>query len=72
MRREMDLGALGWGLFFVAAGAAFFLEALGAFELDAGIVWPVILIVLGCATISRGVEVERTRDTGERGPGARH
>lgn len=72
MKRETDLGALAWGVFFVAAGVAFLLDAVGVADLDAGLVWPVILIALGCATISRGVEVERSRDTGARRPGMRH
>ena len=49
--RDVDTGALGWGLLFLAAGMAFLLDALGAWDLQARYVWPGLVIGLGLAVL---------------------
>jgi hypothetical protein len=56
--RDLDLGALSWGAFFVAGGLLFLLKALDVWEVGADVIWPAILIAIGAWTIARGVEIE--------------
>ena len=45
---------MGFGIVFMAAGAAFFLDAVGVLDLAAAYVWPVLLIGIGLALIIGG------------------
>jgi cell wall-active antibiotic response 4TMS protein YvqF len=49
--RGFDPAALGFGIFFIVAGAVFLLERLGVFELRAAVLWPLLLIALGAALL---------------------
>ncbi len=53
--RDRHPGALAMGVFFLAVGAAFLAEALGAWDLGAGEIWPVLLIGLGVAVLFSGI-----------------
>jgi cell wall-active antibiotic response 4TMS protein YvqF len=54
--RGLDSGALGFGIFFVVAGAVFLLESLGVVELRAAVLWPLLLIALGGALLVAAVQ----------------
>lgn len=47
-----DWSGLGIGVFFVAAGILFLLDALDAIRLRASYLWPLLLIGLGLAIIA--------------------
>lgn len=49
--REFEPAPLGFGSFFIAAGALFLLERLGILEIRASVLWPVLLIALGVALL---------------------
>jgi hypothetical protein len=49
--RGFEPAALGFGIFFIVAGAVFLLERLGIFEVRAAVLWPLLLIVLGLAVL---------------------
>jgi hypothetical protein len=49
--RGFDSGALGFGIFFIVAGAVFLLERLGVLEIRAAVLWPLLLIALGVALL---------------------
>jgi hypothetical protein len=54
---EIDLGSLGTGLAFTLVGAAFVLEAAGAWTfslVDLRILGPLALILIGVAVLSTG------------------
>jgi hypothetical protein len=61
--RGYDVGAIGWGLYFIAGGIVFLLNALGVWHVGADITWPSLVIAFGAAAIARGVQIER-----EKGP----
>jgi hypothetical protein len=52
--RRVHAGALGLGLFYVAAGALFLLDRLGVVELRARYLLPLLLIGLGVAVLAGG------------------
>lgn len=43
-----------WGVFFIVAGGLFLLEELGAFDLRARYVLPVLVIAVGAAVLIGG------------------
>ena len=43
-----------WGVFFIVVGGLFLLEELGAFDLRARYVLPVLVIVIGTAVLVGG------------------
>lgn len=49
--RGFEPAALGVGIFFIVVGLVFLLERLGVLEVRAGVVWPLLLIVLGLAVL---------------------
>jgi hypothetical protein len=49
--RGFDSGALGFGIFFIVAGAIFLLDRLEVFEIRGAVLWPVLLIALGVALL---------------------
>lgn len=58
-RHEPDLTSLIAGLLFVALGAAFLLDRVGAVDLNIGVVWPLALIALGIAGLLRSLPTGR-------------
>ena len=49
--RGFEPATLGFGIFFIVAGAVFLLERLGIFEVRAAVLWPLLLIALGLAVL---------------------
>ena len=48
-RERFDAGGLVAGVLFVVLGVLFLLDELDVWELDAALVWPLVLIGLGLA-----------------------
>ncbi len=61
--RDLDTGALGWGLFFLAAGVVFLLDAVGAWDLQARYVWPGLVIGLGLVVLFGALSPHRREDS---------
>jgi hypothetical protein len=49
--RGFEPAALGFGIFFIVAGVLFLLDRLDVLEVYPGVLWPLLLIVLGVALL---------------------
>jgi hypothetical protein len=52
---------MGWGLSWIAVGAIILLNNLGVIAVGIGVLWPVVLVILGVNLVFRGV---RRRERG--------
>ncbi len=69
--RSFDLLSLVFGLLFVGAAAAHFLDDRLAFSLDTRWIWPVLLIVAGVAVLTGAIRATSDRSSRDRDtPGA--
>jgi hypothetical protein len=53
--RGLDRGAVAAGTFFVLTGLALLLDALGVWELTGGVLFPLLLVLAGVATLAGGL-----------------
>lgn len=58
-RPPVDRAAAGTGVAFVVLGVMFLLEALGAYDLSPGVLWPLLIIVLGVTLLVSGTGRDR-------------
>ena len=47
-------GKIGWGLSWIAVGAIILLNNLGVIAVGIGVLWPVVLVILGSNLVFRG------------------
>jgi hypothetical protein len=45
---------LGWGLSWIAVGAIILLNNLGVIAVGIGVLWPVVIVILGANLVFRG------------------
>jgi hypothetical protein len=60
---------IGWGLSWIAVGAIILLNNLGVIAVGIGVLWPVVLVILGVNLVFRGARrryrgLERESDSG--------
>ncbi len=69
--RSFDLLSFVFGLLFVGAAVAHFLDDRLAFSLDTRWIWPVLLIVAGVAVLAGAIQATSDRNSRDRDtPGA--
>lgn len=68
-RPRVHRGAAAAGAAFTGLGVLFLLEALGVFRIAPGVLWPLLIIVLGAGLVVSGTGREHPPPVP---PGARH
>ncbi len=66
--RSFDLLSFVFGLLFVGAAVAHFLDDRLAFSLDTRWIWPVLLIVAGVAVLAGAIRATSDRNSRHREP----